>query len=394
MGSVNCRILVRRAGEEKLAPGDPADLDRHLAEEAFLWVDVFTRDPDEMDGVGRRFGFDPAAIEDILDVEQLPKYDIFDDHLFVVLHALVTTGDDDRVDTHEVDCFVRPQLLVTVRHQSVVGLDWLWNAVQSYPHLAGHGAEELFAQLSEVMGRRYLEVLDELERRIDELADRTLDGDQGVLAEIQVLRREGATIRRVLRPQRLVIAGLRNDGQVMLDADALRILADSYDVHNLGVESSVSARGLLTDALDTYRGAAAERQTAAATLLTVYAAIVLPLSLITSWYGMNVRELPASESRWGWLVVTAVMAVIAIASWVVFIRVGIIRRPRLRRDLRLVRGLSTAARAPVRPFAMLWRPSNGGGGSRSSGGSGGAGGGGVGRGAKTGPKPGRRGPEP
>ena len=312
-----------------------------------------------MDELGSRFLFDPAAIEDVLDVEQLPKYEVYDDHLFVVLHSLVSVG--DRIDTHEVDCFVRPDLLVTVRSQPVVGIDWLWDAVQSYPHLAGHGAEELFAQLSEVMGRRYLEVLDELERQIDDLADRTLDGDQQVLADIQVLRREGATIRRVLRPQRLVIAGLRSDGQTMLDADALRILADSYDIHNLSVESSVSARDLLTDALDTYRGAAAERQAAAATLLTVYAAIVLPLSLITSWYGMNVSNLPGSGNRSGWIIVTVIMAVIAAGSWALFVRVGIIRRPQLRRDHRLVRGLSAAARAPVRSFAMLWRPSAGGG---------------------------------
>ena len=350
------RILVRRSGDDKLVPGDPARIDELLASGAFLWVDVDSREPEEMDDLGRRFDFDPAAIEDVLDVEQLPKYQVYDDHLFVVLHALVTT--DDRIDTHEVDCFVRPQLLVTVRSQPVVGIDWLWNAVQSYPHLAGHGAEELFAQLSEVMGRRYLEVLDELERQIDELADRTLAGDQGVLADIQVLRREGATIRRVLRPQRLVVAGLRSDGQTMLDTDALRILNDSYDIHNLGVESSVSARGLLTDALDTYRGAAAERQASAATVLTVYAAIVLPLSLITSWYGMNMTNLPVAGSRWGWMAVTVAMVVIAVGSWAWFVRVGIIRRPDVRREGRLVHGLSVAARAPVRPFAMLWRPSN------------------------------------
>jgi len=350
----NCRVLVRQPGGEVLAPGDPARIDEWLANGSFLWVDIDAREPDDMDELGLRFGFNPAAIEDVLDVEQLPKYDVYDDHLFVVLHALVTRG--DRIDTHEVDCFLRSNLLVTVRAEPVVGIDWLWEAVQSYPHLAEHGAEELFAQLSEVMGRRYLEVLDELERQIDDLAERALDTDQGVLADIQVLRREGTTIRRVLRPQRLVIAGLRSDGQTMLDEDALRILADSFDIHNLGVESSVSASSLLTDVLDTYRGAAAERQTAATTVLTVYAAIVLPLSLITSWYGMNVTNLPVSGYQRGWILVTSMMAAIAFGSWVLFVRVGMIRRPRLSRDHRLVRGLTAAARAPVRPVAKLRRP--------------------------------------
>lgn len=92
-------------------------------------------------------------------------------------------------------------------------------------------------------------------------------------------------------------------------------------------------------------------------MLTVYAAIVLPLSLITSWYGMNVSNLPASDNRWGWVVVTGIMAAIAVGSWALFVRVGIIRRPDFGGNHRLVRGLSSAARAPVRSFAMVWRPS-------------------------------------
>ena len=354
-GIMTNRLLARRPNESSLSPASLDQLDRLVAEGSLVWLDVATRDPDELDRLGERFGFDPAAIEDVLDVEQLPKYDVYDDHFFVVLHALTAAG--DRIDTHEVDCFVRPDLLVTVRAEPVVGVDWLWDAVQGHPHLVEHGAQELFAQLSEVMGRRYLEVLAELERQVDDLSDRALDADQRVLAEIQVLRREEATIRRVLRPQRLVLTALRSTSHTMFDDSARRILTDSYDVHNLVVESLAAARGLLTDTLDTYRGAAAERQAAAATVLTVYAAILLPLSLITSWYGMNMTNLPAAGSRWGWAVVTLVMLAIAAASWVLFARIGLVRRPRLVRSVSVVRGLTSTATSPFRSAAMLWRPS-------------------------------------
>lgn len=350
------RLLARRPDSSRLRPCQPDELDDHAVEGSLLWLDVRTRDAAEMDELGRRFKFDPAAIEDVIDVEQLPKYDVYDDHVFVVLHALISA--DDRIDTHEVDCFIRPNLLVTVHSEDVVGVEWLWEAVQAHPHLVEHGAEELFAQLSEVMGRRYLEILDEFERRVDSLSDRALSGDQRVLAEIQFLRREEATIRRALRPQRLVISALRSNAQVLLGDQARRILTDAYDVHNLVVETLASTRGLLTDTLDSYRGAAAERQSAAATVLTVYAAILLPLSLITSWYGMNMTNLPGADERWGWIVVTVGMLTIAVGSWIVFVRAGLVGRRRrlIRRDGRIVASLTTAARAPVKPFTMLWRP--------------------------------------
>lgn len=353
---MNYRLLARGPDEARLTPCRLDDFDSREQVGSLLWLDVQTRDPDVMDELGSRFGFDPAAIEDVIDVEQLPKYETYGNHLFVVLHALISAG--DRIDTHEVDCFVSENLLVTVRSEVVVGLEWLWDAVQSYPHLAEHGASELFAQLGEVIGRRYLEILDEFELRVDELSDRALDADSDVLAEIQLLRREEATIRRVLRPQRVVIAALRSNPPPTLTRESVGILTDAYDVHNLVVESLASARGLLTDTLDTYRGASAERQAAATTVLTVYAAIVLPLSLITSWYGMNMTNLPGAGQSWGWPVVTLAMVALAVVSWLLFVRVGMVRRPRLGRDHMIVRGLTAAAKAPVRPFTMLWRPAD------------------------------------
>ncbi len=348
------RLLVRPPGETELAPCEFDDLDQHLTGDALLWLDVATRDPEVLDELGERFGFDPAAIEDVIDVEQLPKYEVYPKHLFVVLHTVITA--DDRIDTHEIDCFIGRNLLVTVRSEHLVGLEWLWESVQSYPHLAEHGPDELFAQLAEVVGRRYLEVIDEFERRVDSLGDRALDADANVLREIQLLRREEGTIRKVLSPQRSVLAAVRSDSRRPLSLEAKVVITDAFDVHNLVVENLAAARSLLTDTLDTYRGASAERQASATTVLTVYAAIVLPLSLITSWYGMNMGNLPAADRPWGWPVVTAFMGLLAVVSWVLFVRAGIIRRPRFRSDSSLRAGLLAAAKAPVRPFTMLRSP--------------------------------------
>ncbi|MEL6981659.1 MAG: CorA family divalent cation transporter, partial [Actinomycetota bacterium] len=185
------RVLVRGTGDACLRPGSFEQLDEELAAGAFVWLDIQGREADTLDQLGERFGFDPAAIEDVLDVEQLPKFDDYGDHLFVVLHAL--TAEDDRLDTHEVDCFVTPRMLVTVRAAEVVGLSWLWEAVQAHPHLAEHGSDEIFAQLAEVMGRRYIEVITAIEDRVDPLVDNALAADPNVLAEVQVLRREEAT---------------------------------------------------------------------------------------------------------------------------------------------------------------------------------------------------------
>ncbi len=321
---------------------------RHL-----LWLDVITQDPEELDRLGERFGFDSSAIEDILDVEQLPKFDDYGDHVFVVIHGLSSEG--ERVDTREVDCFIGDKLFVTVHAEPVVGIDWLWDAVQRHEHLVGDSSDELFGQLAEVVGRRYIEIASAIESRIDDLAEAALDADPMVLQEVQVLRREEATVRKMLRPQLLVIRDLRKRNMTMIGEDAARLLGDAYDVHRQVVESLAAARGLLSDTLDTYRGASADKQARATTLLAVYSAVLLPLTLITGWYGMNVADLPAADQDHAWWTVTLVMFAIFLVSMVVFVRIGLIRVPRARPG-RITSGLATAARAPVKPFTMLKKP--------------------------------------
>ncbi len=350
------RLLARPSDGKPLTPHPLDQLDDLRADDRLLWLDVMTRDPAALDALGEQFGFDAASIEDILDVEQLPKYDDYDDHLFVVIHGLTTEG--HRIDTHEVDCFIGPNLFVTVHEDEVVGIDWLWEAVQRHSHLAEHNADELFAQLAEVMGRRYFGVANAIEARIDALGEAALDADPSVLAEIQVLRREEATVRQMLRPQLLVIGDLRIRNRSVIGAEAVRLLDDAYDVHNQVVESLTAARGLLTDTLDTYRGASSDIQARATTLLAVYSALLLPLTLITGWYGMNVQHLPAAERRNSWWIVTLIMIAIASVSFAVFIKIGLIRVPRERAG-RITNGLASVARAPVKPFTMLRKPRSG-----------------------------------
>ncbi|MDH4278123.1 MAG: magnesium transporter CorA family protein [Acidimicrobiia bacterium] len=360
---MTARLLAHEPGSNTMTPADVEDCEELLKSGTVFWLDVITTDADELDRLGERFNFDPAAVEDILDIEQLPKFDNYTDHLFVVLHALTAEG--ERIDTVEVDCFVGENLLVTVSSKPVTGINWLWRSVQKHAQMGSLGADELFAQLAEVIGRRYLEVIAEFESRIDDIADDALDADPDVLGDIQVLRREETTVRKVLRPQRLVLANLRRGTIGVLGSESLGMLGDAYDVHNQVVESLGSARALLSDALDTYRGAAADRQATATTILAVYSAILLPLTLITGWYGMNIT-LPGDERSYAWELVLAGMAALSLLSFAAFVRAGFIRPPELRRET-VLRGLAGAAKAPVKPFTMLRNPRvRRNGGSRSS----------------------------
>jgi hypothetical protein len=96
-------------------------------------------------------------------------------------------------------------------------------------------------------------------------------------------------------------------------------------------------------------------------VLTIYAAVLLPLSLVVGFFGMNHSNLPTIGSDWGWIAVTVVMVLFTIGSIGVFVAQGWVSRPSGRRaGATLGRGLAEAARAPVHVagavFAMSTMP--------------------------------------
>lgn len=331
-------IAVDQTRSQPLGPDGPVWIDHAVTAEGLTELAI-------------EYGLGPAAVEDVMDVEQLPKFEQTENHLFVILHGLSLDG--ERLDTIEIDCFVSDDHLLTLHQEPVPGVDWLWEKVAKNPHLTAGGPSEVFGHLCEAVGRRFLSVADELELQVDGLGDDALAAAPHLLAEVQLLRREEATIRKMLTPQMRMLNQLSRLPGEDLNERARRQLVDAYDVHNQVLASLATSRQLLSDMLDTYRGAVAERQGRAANLLTVYAAIVLPMTLIAGWYGMNTANLPAADREWGWIIVTVVMVLVGVASWVWFARLGIASQPRLVKPIG--KGLAAAARAPLRPVTMLRR---------------------------------------
>lgn len=349
------RLLVWDEPAGRGREADPEDFDELAGRAPLVWLDLTAPDPATVSSVVDRLGADPLVVDDVLDdLELLPKVDDYDDHVFVVLHSLASTA--DRVDTVEINCIVAAGALVTIAHDEVVSLDWMWRTASRQGGLADTGSAGLLAGLAEVAARRFLGVLNELELRVDQLADRALEGDSGVLPEIRVLRGEEMTLRRVLRPQRQMLTRLRGD-TIALPEEAKRRFSDAEDVHVQLVESILASRMLMSDVVDTYRSAMAEEQAEAAKLLAVFAAILLPLSLVVGFFGMNFEDLPGLRRDHGWVWVTAAMIVAAVVTWVEFARRGFVRGPRVREAPRtIVRGLASAAKLPAVPLSMLRRP--------------------------------------
>lgn len=341
------RMQIRTLDCAGPGPAVPAHHDQPLDESiSWRWIDVETGGPESEDIVAltARLGLGMSALREAIDDRDLPKVDDLEHSLLIILHGLA----EHSVVTYQVTCFLSARTLVTVHRSPSPAVAALWAEAQRRTELTSGGADELLARLADVLTRRLISVLDVFDERIEELIERALEADHGLLREVTQVRRDVAVVRRSALPQREALDVLRRSGSPLLTSAGHRRFSDAFDVAARAVAGTDSARTALTETLDAYRGAEAKSATDVTKVLTIYAAIMLPLSLVVGFFGMNVPNLPGANNESAWIIILLAMSIGTIVSLGMFVSLGWVHRLSGRRaGSLLAKGLVEGARAPV-----------------------------------------------
>lgn len=333
----------------------PFDQITSAAPDEWTWIDADTSDHEQLVLLGEHFGLDRLAIVDAVDDVDLSKVDDFGDSILIVLHGLSESSDDE-VETYELDMFLTQNTLITIRSGRSRSVDLLWNDVQRNVEFTDAGPDILAARIASVMMRRWAAVVASFEEQIDDLIERALIADRDVLRDLTFLRSELSTIRGTLRPQLESLAELRSSTSPLLGSRGQRRFSDAFDTSTRIEHLIESVRSELFTALDAYRGAEARTATEINKVLTIYAAILLPLSFVAGFFGMNVPNLPGGESESAWIWILVGMTVMSLLSIGLFARSGWITLPRPRAPSEIARRTLERSRRPLDFGRALFLP--------------------------------------
>jgi hypothetical protein len=137
-------------------------------------------------------------------------------------------------------------------------------------------------------------------------------------------------IRRTLAPQRDVFNELAESIHPAIDPVAARAFDRVFDHHLKLVDSLDNARALLSSVLETHRGAVADQTNEIIRVLTVFSAILLPMSVVAGMWGMNFIEVPLADETWGFWALVGLMLVMGLGLWLYFGRRRFVGGPRLK----------------------------------------------------------------
>ncbi len=307
------RTRVYRNGVCEHKDFDPAQISDYLEEDdAVVWMDVTEPTQKEFDLIAEEFALNPLAVEDALNEGQRPKLDHYDDHVFISLYDVDLDRSTGELGSVELSVFAAPRYLITVRKNPRFDMNEVVQRWDDTGHLAKHGVGFLLWGLLDVVIDGHFETVQQLDDEIEALEDILFD-DRPRSVEVQrrsfELRKSLVMLRRVVLPTREILNALMRRELDLVDADLMPYYQDVYDHVLRATDWTDSLRDLVSTILETNLTIQGNRMNEIMKAVTSWAAIAAVPTIITGYYGMNVRIFPGADSLSGGIVAIVAMVV-------------------------------------------------------------------------------------
>ncbi|WP_129706944.1 magnesium/cobalt transporter CorA [Priestia megaterium] len=284
-----------------------------------LWIDLYDVHGQELAQIAKLFDFHPLAIEDCLHDSPRAKMDDYEDYKFFVFHALrYNEESDDEITTLELNAFVGSNYVVTIHKHKMGWLRKMDAVCSRYPKFMNRGADFLLYALIDGITDEYFPILDRIDMRIDELEDEIYNKEvRGVTEEFLALKRTIILIRRVILPQRRIFLTVNGKWKFDIREENVPFYIDLLDHLERIVDSAETFRDLVNSALDTYYSITNATSSEKLNVLTLISTIMLPLTFVTGFFGMNV-PIPYQNSHWATAIIIVMLIVLTWGMWKYF----------------------------------------------------------------------------
>jgi magnesium transporter len=311
------RIIATRGGERGTEILADAPLDRLpalLAEAGTnVWVDLSSpTTPEDVAVVRDVFKFHELAIEDCFETRTHPKVEEYDGYLYVLTHGLRATSSAEHVSAVELDAFVGGRYIVTHHSLASRSVAAVTEGVLKSGLLLRRGP---FAVLHALLDRQVegLEsVIDDVEERITRLEDAVFERPANTsIASLLALKRSILKLRRWMSKQREVMLRLGRREFALIPQQEALLFRDVYD-HLVRVNDLLeNFREMLTSIQEAHLAVTSNRTNEIMKFLTLYTAVLMPLTVISGIYGMNFQHMPELGRWWGYPVTLGLMATVS-----------------------------------------------------------------------------------
>src|SRR5438128_1476602 len=283
-----------RGFAEAVAPR-PEPRVAELSANGLTWIHLDAPDPESVNELRARFGWHPLDVEDVLSKRQRPKIDDYaeEGYLFGVLHFPAYDKAVQRLNAAELDFFLGPDYLVTMPNVELLPVTRLFSRCEEDERFREQhfekGSGRLLYEVLDDLFDYCFPILDKIAYKLDSIEDDIEDRhSEEIVSDISKAKQEIISYRKIIKPQRPALR--------LLERRIERFLPENLELY---FDDLVDASERIWDQLDNFKevvealegtneSVISHRQNDILYVLTIFSVILLPLTLVTGIFGMNV----------------------------------------------------------------------------------------------------------
>src|SRR5215210_1244668 len=288
-----------------------------LTAAGLTWIHLDAPTMDRAQELALRFGWHPLDVEDVMSKRQRPKVDDYTDegYLFGVLHFPVYDKTIQRLNAAELDVFVGPDYLVTLPNVELLPVTRLFRRCEDdgrfRAQLFSKGSGRLLYEVLDDLFDYCFPILDKIGHKLDSLEDDVFEGrSEEVVRDISNVKQEIISYRKIIKPERATLRLLERRVERFLPEELELYFDDIVDASERVWDLLDNFKEVVEALEDTNESVISHRQNRVLLVLTLVSVILLPLTLVTGLFGMNVAFPGENTAHAFWVIVGVVAAML------------------------------------------------------------------------------------
>ena len=285
------------------------------------WINVDgLHDLSLMKEIGDTFDLHPLLMEDILNTGQRPKIEEFHNCLFLVLKMLRYDKQKQMIISEQLSMVLGDNFLLTFQEQPGDVFEPVRERIRKQKaRIRGSGIDYLAYALLDCVVENYVFIVERMGEQIEDIEEEVLtSAEPAVMEKINAFKREMNFLRKSVRPAREAIMQMSKLDSELIHDQTIPFLKDLQDLVTQAAEAIDTYRDILSDQLNLYNSAIGNRMNDIMKVLTIFAAIFIPLTFIAGIYGTNFEYLPELKFKYSYFIFWGVMLSVAVVMLIYF----------------------------------------------------------------------------
>jgi len=271
-----------------------------IKEQNLSWINIDQVNDEALAYLKENYNFHHLDLEDIQSESQTPKIDNYKNYLFLVLHFPHWKSTTKTVVPHEVDIFLGDNFVITIQHSKTKEMKNFFyrcmkNRKTKKEWMSGSSGYLLY-RLVEALFHNSRPILNNVGKHISDVEGEIFEGEQDtkIIKQLAVHRRNVLNFRRIIDPQRYLVANLSHTRKLFINEDMSLYFDDVVDYLNKLWAISDTYKDTIDGLHVTVESLINQRTNKVIGALTVISVALLPLTLLSGIYGMNI-DLPFAK---------------------------------------------------------------------------------------------------